>query len=230
MYELFAAWADRNRVTVSDYSTPIAKIAYKQAAEQALSEIKRLHDVAPKYTFAEESQQEVIDKYGVDVLRFDATYIEHPDETRCCLLDQGESLSVTDFVSRYFRCQGFDVMFLESRPFHTLFAVFMWPLIQDPEDPRVRVVGFGDRTTRGNKRAATIWTPLPADFGSPGYALRRAAWIEAHFTSNIGDRDELKRLFDYWLEPSHDLRRYLWAHATSVGRTCWRIEQMSSGS
>jgi hypothetical protein len=33
----------------------------------------------------------------------------------------------------------------ESRPFHVLFGVYFWLLIQDPADPNVRIVGFGSR-------------------------------------------------------------------------------------
>lgn len=212
-YELFAEWAEHNGAQVSDRNTPAAKEAYAQAAQQALIDVKRQHEAAPKYAFDEESQQETIEKYGVEVLALRAIYTENHPNARARVVDTGEVLSVIDFVAEHYRRLGFSVLFLESRPFHVLFAVFMWLLIQDNRDPRVRIVGFGDRVEYENERLGrVIWTHLPDDFGSSGYSQRRASDIEQHLTA-FGDKDQMSWLFDYWFAPSRDLRHYLWAHA-----------------
>src|SRR5262249_49124050 len=114
----------------------------------------------------------------------------------------------------HFEQQGYEVLKTESIPFHALFGIYFWLLIQDPCDPLVRMVGFGERDAfdRGGN-GETVWTLLPEDFGAPGYAQRRAAAIEEHFTIMLrGDRDDLLWTFDYWIGHSERLRQYLWAH------------------
>ena len=101
-------------------------------------------------------------------------------------------------------------MALESVPLHALFGVMMWMLIQDPDDPKLSMVGFGARDIRQEK--SSIWTVLPSDFVTKGYGDRRAVAIEAHLDRLLPERDELLWIFDYWRSPSSDLRQYLWAH------------------
>jgi hypothetical protein len=72
---------------------------------------------------------------------------------------------------------------------------------------------FGDRNTFETKeKGKEISTLLPTDFGTSGYALRRADAIERHFAMLPKSKDELLWTFDYWIEPSANLREYLWAH------------------
>ncbi|RZB31071.1 MAG: hypothetical protein SRB1_01850, partial [Desulfobacteraceae bacterium Eth-SRB1] len=92
-------------------------------------------------------------------------------------------------------------------------GIFMWLLIQDQSDPKVRVVGFGDRVAFEQGIAGKqIWTCLPEDFGTHGYAMRRATAIDEHFAFLPEQKEELLWVFDYWVEPSAILRQYLWAH------------------
>ncbi len=104
-------------------------------------------------------------------------------------------------------------MSLESMPLHALFGVMMWLLIQDSSDPRVRMVGFGDRGVyEASGEKVPIWTLLPDDFGSKGYAERRKDQIAEHFELFAEDKEDMLWLFDYWVPVSSDLRQYLWAH------------------
>ena len=57
-----------------------------------------------------------------------------------------------------------------------------------------------------------VWTQLPRDFGTSGYAQRRASAIEEHFAMLPNEKEELLWTFNYWVEPSNGLRQYLWAH------------------
>lgn len=73
------------------------------------------------------------------------------------------------------------------------------------------IVSSLKKGVRGN----IIETFLPADFGTLGYSQRRKSAIDDHFKlipDNEEDKNELFWLFDYWLEPSAELRQYLWAH------------------
>ncbi len=188
---------------------------YDKCRREAIVEIKELHKRSPKYTYDERSQDDVIRAYGVQVIRLDGTYGTGPDG-RPRLQRGAEWLTPEQYVAAEFQSQGFEVLPTESVPFHVLFGVMMWLLIQDPADPRVRPVSFGDRTAFEEKRQGSmIHTFLPEDFGTPGYALRRADAIAQHMASLSTAADDLLWTFDYWLEPSADLRQYLWAHRSS---------------
>jgi hypothetical protein len=224
--ELFGEWADAQGVSVLDRRGPDAKTARAQASERALTEIKARHALTPRYSFTEASQQAVIEKYGVEVLDLPGTYASDNQEKRVRLLDENDRVSADEFVARHFRRQGYSVLFLESRPFHALFGVYMWLLIQDPEDPLNRMVAFGDRVMYESGRPnKIIWMNLPEDFGTPGYGSRRLAAIEEHLREVLRP-GELEWLFKYWLGPSEHLRQYLWAHKSEVvdvARTLVRI-------
>lgn len=196
----------------------------ERAKKQALSEIKALHAATPKYTYDDESQESILTRCSVQIVNLYGTYLRGPIDRKVQLLDGEEAISAEEYATRHFQRLGYSVLSLESRPFHVLFGVFMWLLIQDPGDPRNRVVGFGDRLAfeRG-ERGQVIWTPLPEDFGTRGYAKRRAAAIDKHLNSSMDDKEELQWLFGYWLEPSKDLRQYLWAHRDEDVETARRL-------
>jgi hypothetical protein len=199
-----------------DETNPEAGAEERRAAHAAISkavleELKALHASAPKYAFTEQSQAEVIARYGVEVEMLEATYVANPGKG-AQIADGEKAISPEEFASRYYRERGWQVLPLESVPFHALFATMMWMVIQSYDDPLVRMVSFGDRHAfEENRATAKVWTHLPSDFGSTGYGKRRAAAIDEHFDEMLRCDDPLW-LFDYWLGPSEGLRQYLWAH------------------
>ena len=98
-------------------------------------------------------------------------------------------------------------------------------LIEDPDDPFARPSGFGDRNAFDKKeKGPMVWITLPTDFGSAAYATRRAGAIDEHLDFIIRGKDQLRGIFDYWLEPSGRLRQYLWAHRpedVKRAESCW---------
>ncbi len=188
------------------------KDVHEAIGQQVTAEIKELHARAPKYVYDDESQSEVLRETGVQVVRLEGTYARTGGE-RASLVIGSSTCSVEQFTSRHFEMLGYKVLLAESVPFHVLFGVYMWMLIQDPGDPRNRVCGFGDRSAaEARTNSEAVWTVLPDDFGTPGYAMRRKASIESHFDFLPVEKSELLWTFDYWLEPSTNLRRCLWAH------------------
>ena len=189
------------------------KDEYEECRRQAIDEVKELHAQSPKYVYEDRSQSEVMADYNVPIMRLDATYRVGPDG--CTGLQFGnELLTPEQFAAKEFERQGFEVLFTESRPFHVLFGVMMWMLIQDSADPRVRMVMFGERSAcDSGQQGEQIYALLPEDFGSPGYAVRRADAIQNHLASLPKTKDDLLWMFDYWVEPSASLRQYLWAHS-----------------
>jgi hypothetical protein len=124
-----------------------------------------------------------------------------------------ESCNVKEYACRYFNRLGYRTTLLENEPIHVLFATYMWPVLQDARDRLSRIVGFPDRPAYdAGIKGKLIWSRLPADFGKPQYATRRAKHIDKHMAVIAAEQQELGGLFDRWLGPSSDLRNYLWAH------------------
>ena len=185
--------------------------AHAQIEKAVLEDIKALHARAPKYAFSEKSQAEVIALYGVTVEPLQATYAKD-GKKGAQIVSGSEVISAEEFASHHYIGQGWQVLKLESVPFHVLFGAMTWLLIQGYDDPLCRLVSFGDRIAFEEKRPGEmVWTHLPSDFGSKGYGERRAKAINEHFNEMLRDDDPLW-LFDYWLEPSEGFRQYLWAH------------------
>ncbi len=207
----FSKWAKTQGY--SDWLEALVKHqnVYDSVEREAVEEIKELHEHSPKYAYREESQKEVLNKHKVEIVRLDGIYKKV--KTGTAILDGETPYSPEEFVARHFERLGYKVLFAESVPFHVLFGIFLWFLIQGPGDPNLQMAVFGDRIAFETKEnGKEILTILPTDFGTSGYAIRRADAIERHFAMLPKSKDELLWIFDYLIEPSADLRQYLWAH------------------
>ena len=209
--ERFAEWSvSSDAVGKSDAQRAEQR---KRIEEAVLQELKVLHSTTPKYQFKERSGAAILEECKVKIVDLKANYLRNKGDKSAAVLDVTEPCSVEEFAAQHFKRAGFETVALESAPFHVLFGVYMWLVIQDPDDPRVRVVSFGDRCFYDQRLPGElIWTSLPEDFGTFGYGCRRAKAIVKHLSTIIEDRTELQWLFDYWLSPSEGLRQYLWAH------------------
>jgi len=147
------------------------------------------------------------EKYDVEVLSLEGTYLR-TDARRAVIRDGDKTCSVEEYACRYFRRQGYSAIRVENDPIFALFGVLMWPVIQDPSDPRRRRVGVFDRRA-ADAEMKIIWTHRPSDFGKPEYGVRRAKVIEKHLSAMVCEPQELRRLFDLWLGPSDELGLYL---------------------
>jgi len=184
----------------------------KLAKKQALLDIKALHATTPKYNYEEESNESFIKRLGIKLRVIDGQYVKG-DGRKAKISYNNKLLTVEKFAAVIYQRQGYDVISLESVPFHVLFAVFTWIIIQDFTDPEVQVIGFGERSAYEKDCSKNlIWTTLPSDFGTSGYALKRKEKIAAHFDYIQGYSEDILWLFDYWLPYSEGLRQYLWAH------------------
>lgn len=182
----------------------------KAAQRAALDEIKKLHKTNPRYVYQDESQASVIEDCGVELEKLDATFAPKSEGERALIHDGEEAVPPETYVSRHYEREGWEVLFTESVPFHVIFGVFMWVLIQDPDDGLVQPKFFGSRQPYeedGSQVPTTAF--LPEDFGKSGYGERRAEAIRKHLDDLP---DDLVWAFDYWLDHSARLRDYLWAH------------------
>jgi hypothetical protein len=183
----------------------------KKIQRDVLSDIKKLHATSPKYVYEEISQAETLSRYNIEQIDLMATFAPKTEDAGAGIIEDGKVIRAEEFAANHYQRLGWKTMFVESVPFHVLFGVYMWLLIQDAKDPKSQMVFFGSRRDfESNREGTQIHTFLPEDFGTLGYAERRANAIDEHL-SDIASGD-LEWFFDYWLDHSSDFREYLWAH------------------
>jgi hypothetical protein len=181
---------------------------WNSAEAMVVEELKRNHNKNPKYEYTDRPQSQAISENNVRVIEATASYAKGY-EGRAVIEYDGQHVSVEEYGVRLYEDQGYSVIVCESLPFHVLFGVFTWPLIQDREDALLRPSSFGERAAaQRGESPPVIWTALPADFGTSAYYVRREAEIRRHLQS----LEDLESHFDEWLDDSWDLRQYLWAH------------------
>ncbi len=208
----FADWALEQGYKNENIARQKHPAKYNEIEKSVIKDIQEQHNHSPKYIYQEESQNQVLINNNVEVIDIDATYVKTGNK-KVRVLCEEELYTVEEFAIHYYSQQGFSVLETESIPFHTLFGIFMWILIQDPSDPQLQIIAFGERTAfEDGQVSEEIWTHLPSDFSATGYATRRHTAIDKHLASIPNEKEELFWLFDYWVEPSEHLRQYLWAH------------------
>lgn len=183
---------------------------YRATRASILAEHQQLHRTKPLYDFGP-SVASQLQALGIEVVNLHGTYVRGAGKDRP-IFHNGDRMSVEAFAASKLREAGNRVIPTESRPFHALFGTLMWSWVQDPADPRVRVVGFGGRDGVGADARGIIWTGLPDDFGFPGHADRRRGALAKHLKEIRPDTADLLWLFNYWTRYSHPLRQYLWAY------------------
>ena len=171
--------------------------------------------------------QAAIDRCQVEIVELKGSYSRSAGSKSAAILDGTEPCRVEEFAARHFRRSGFEATFLESAPFHVLFGVFFWSVIQDRCDRQVRTVGIMARPGDGQGGPSElIWIPLPSDFGSSDYSRRRAKALTKHLSAIAETKGELLRLFDSWLAPSASLREYLGAHRRESIETARKLIEL----
>lgn len=196
----------------------------------ALEEIKALHNTSPKYQYKASTREDSLKKFSVDVLKFEATYVNSSSDKKAVVLSEGQSVFVEVYVKRHFESLGARVLEVESVPFHVLFGTFLYLLIQDPADPYLKTSSFGDRDAFENgEPGPSITTFLPSDFGTYGYGQRRAEEIKAFFAELPRERDELIWQFDNRLSFSDPFRQYLWGHRSKDIETARTLLEVLPG-
>lgn len=201
----FADWSEANPGATNGAD------ARGRIDREVAKELQALHERAPKYVFDDLTQAEVIERYDVDVMDLRAKYLKNPRKGHV-IDDRAGGCSAEAFATRVFEADGWRVMTLESTPFHVLFAVLGCPVVQDDGDQDVREAMFGARDAyEQDRRIAPIATRLPVDFGTKGFAERRAAAIDKYLATLPADGVALRAHFEHWLPRSEGLRQYLWA-------------------
>ena len=87
--QLFAERASAQGLSPESVTVSKATQIQKEVAEQALREIKHLHETSPKYMFREEPQSEIIQKYNVAVLNLKGVYDKSKYSLKARIFDSG---------------------------------------------------------------------------------------------------------------------------------------------
>lgn len=208
----FDKWARSNGFNDIEEAKRVHPDQFEACEKEAHDEIRILHEKKPKYNMSTASFDETVKSTKLRVEEVKAKYIKHSSKKALIELD-GSNLTVEEYATEHFRRKGFESLFLESRPFHVIFGTFMYLIVEDPFDPKSRIVGGTDvlEIEKGNRQAMFYWS-MPSDFGTRGWYDRRLDVIDEHFEVLLsGGRDQLLECFDYWIERSWKLRNYLWA-------------------
>jgi hypothetical protein len=166
----------------------------KKIRREVLDEFKLLHKTAPMYTLARKQQHDVSAEYGIEVVTLKATFANASEKRRTILIDGGGICSVEEYACRHFRSLGYTALVVGNAPIWVLLSVYMSPLIQDATDPYNRNVGIGYKFD-AEKRDELVLTPLPEDFGRPGYGIRRGHAIKKHLSGIAREPEGLQQLF-----------------------------------
>jgi hypothetical protein len=75
--------------------------------------------------------QSVVTKCQVEIVDLKGSYLRSAGTKSAAILDGTKLCRVEEFAARHFRRSGFEATFLESAPFHVLFSVYFWSVIQD---------------------------------------------------------------------------------------------------
>lgn len=197
---------DPNDLNSSEFSFPEER---QKIEKEVIAEIKLQHEINPKYEYRALTQSEVIEGTKTEFVLVNAEHVSTGGKK--VGIRSGEKIyTVEEYASDHFKNQGFSIVEVESVPFHVLFGVFMYLVIQNANDEKGQVVQFGSRNDfdSGVQQEGMITTILPDDFGSRLYYERQKKRIQCH----LNELEDLDWLFEYWLEHSSDFRQYLWAH------------------
>lgn len=195
----FAGWAQNEGF--SDWTDVLIehRDKYEFIERKVVEEIKARHARSPKYLYADASSDAAIKAYRVEVVDLNAVYSVNGTKGRQ-IVDGSDVISPEEFVARHYKAKGYNSLLIESAPFHVLFGVFTWLLVEAHDDPEQRIVTFGERHAYGAGRSGSrIQMVLPSDVGTAGYFRRRSKAIDEHLNlipEDRGDRHELIWQFD----------------------------------
>ena len=124
----FGEWAERHGYSKWLDARFKHKDIYESIEKKIIEEVKELHQHRPKYTYNEESQNDIIVNNNIDIINIKGVYIKDSGKG-VKILDGTEPSSAEDFAAHYFEGLGFNVVFMESIPLHALFGVLMFFLL-----------------------------------------------------------------------------------------------------
>ena len=201
-------------------STAPSPLEARKLRREALEKWKQIHKRAPKYDTSEPTEASFLRTVAVPTREIEGDYLPVEKDGKKIgkwRAADGRLVSPEELVSLDAESQGYLVLRGERALISCLVATFLGRTIQDPTDPDVRptyrasTVGW----TSTNRSTATIEIPLPTDFGTQGYSLRRADRIREEL-AELAETPSLMEEFDRRVPSTESLRDYLWAAERGV--------------
>ena len=200
----FADWQEEEGLNQS-FPHPKNK-KFEEIEKEVVKRWSEIHRTNPKYTYAETPPNAVLEEFNIPIESLDGTYIKGAGKDKPLYdVDSGVRYKPEEYVAEQYRKEGWNVEFYESIPFQALFGVLAWLWVNAWSDTSLRMVSFYRDETE-------VRTFLPKDFGTSAYFERRKDDFYKHTKLFGGSTEGLLSGFDYWVEPSKDLRKYLWAY------------------
>lgn len=231
-YHAFArAWLIENSEHASDileFQKRFPDTA-KDLRKRARQHWQREHKSKPKYDLSEPTQQDLHDDVDVPESVVHAPYgqVQRADQRLGKWQNSaGELVSAEAIAKDYYWSQGWTSYDCERKLISVLYGTFCFPVVQALDDPLI-IVGYRNSTrgwTKAKPDTGLIAIPLPQDFGSPVHFQRRSSEYSRLFSCLRGEC--LSDLFEEWLEPSKNLRDYLWVNedaAVTLARKALRV-------
>lgn len=187
---------------------------------EALKAWQQIHQTAPKYDTREETEAAFLREVSVPTREIEAEYVQvERDGQRVgrWKAPDGTLVSAEELAKREAESRGFLALRCERPIVSCLVATFLGQVIQAPADPQVRstfrasTIGWKP----GKRDTPTIEIPLPEDFGTPGYWLRRGEPIKRELESLV-QAPSLEAEFVSRIPATESLRDYLWAADAEV--------------
>jgi len=222
-YEAVVRWLRQNgeiglTLTKFEKGHPIEA---KQLRRAALQQWQKAHAKTPLYDMREENQQDFLVRVPVPIeeLIGESKQRDRRDGSSLgrWVAEDGRLLSAERYAAEHYKRIGWKPYRCERRLISTLCAVLLNQVIQDPSDPKARLVRR--RSTKGWTKS-TPNTPiveflLPEDFGTREHFRRREDEYRAAF-AEILSASNLEVLFDASVGPSPGIRDYLNVHEAEV--------------
>lgn len=184
---------------------------------EARSYWQQVHRDSPLYENLDRSQSEFFSAVPVKIREIDAEYVQVEKDGKQIgkwRNKHAELVNVEDIAREFYESQGLSVVRCERQVISALIAVFLARVIQDRNDPNVRLVMRNStQNWRPNTRdTPTIEFPLPVDFGSAEFYERRNTAISAEL-ADLAEAPDLIGVFRSRLRESESLRDYLWVNS-----------------
>lgn len=182
---------------------------------EALTRWQKIHKTAPKHDTREETEAAFLREVSVPTRELRAEYVQVERDGQKVgkwKAPDGALVSAEELASRDAEAHGYLVLRCERSIASCLIATFLGEIIQARTDPQVRSTFRGSTIgwKPGSRDIPTIEIPLPTDFGTPGYWLRRGELIKQKLAT-LGLSSPLEAEFVSRIPSTESLRDYLWA-------------------
>lgn len=214
-YQSVLEWIRGRSITIEDIIKLEAEYPEetKKLKKAARKHWQQRHKEDPKYDTSEQTHAQFLAKVRVPEIEVEAEYVQEQRGEAVVgkwKLRSGELRDAEDVAVDHYESSGYRVYRCERKLISTLVAVFCWPVIQDPSDPR------GQRVMRGStvgwkpgKQTPLVHFLLSEDFGSAAFYERRRQELAALF-DDLRQAGDLSDAFESRLPGAQTLRDYLW--------------------